>query len=103
MKYAILVCLMFSAHVQAGEHTVTQKDKKFSQTEIKIKVGDSISFKNDEKDVTHNVYSLGPTNEFELKSQAPGEVSKVEFKKPGTTDVECAIHTGMKLKVTVEK
>ena len=71
--------------------------------EIKIKVGDSINFKNDEKDITHNVFSLGPTNGFELKSQAPGKSSKVEFKTAGQTDVECTIHQNMKLKVIVEK
>lgn len=95
--------LVLTAVVFAKEHQIIQKDKAFNQKEIKIKVGDSIVFKNDEKDITHNVFSLGPVNEFELKSQKPGEASKVEFKKEGATEVECAIHTNMKLKVQVEK
>ncbi len=94
--------LLSSALSQANDVTIVQKDKKFDQTEIKIKKGDKIVFKNDEKDITHNVFSLGPKNAFELKTQAPGSTSTVEFKEPGTTEVECAIHTGMKLKVTVE-
>ena len=54
-------------------------------------------------DITHNVYSLGPRNAFELKTQAPKESSSVEFKEEGETEVECAIHPGMKLKVKVTK
>ncbi len=104
MKNLKCVCLTFfvSIAVQAKEAEIIQKDKKFSQKEIVLEVGDSISFKNEEKDITHNVFSLGPVNPFELKSQAPGQVSKVEFNKEGVTEVECAIHTGMKLKVTVK-
>lgn len=99
----IFIELLISPTIYAKDHLIIQKNKKFSQIDIVLNVGDSISFKNDEKDVTHNVYSLGPTNEFELKSQAPGQVSKVEFKTPGIADIECAIHTNMKLKVTVKK
>ncbi len=104
MKNLKYVCLTFfmSMAVQAKEVQIIQKDKKFSQKEIILDTGDSISFKNDEKDITHNVFSLGPVNSFELKSQPPGQVSKVEFNKEGVTEVECAIHTGMKLKVTVK-
>ena len=83
-------------------HQISQKDKKFSVTEIKVKAGDSIVFKNDEKELTHNVYSLGPKNAFDIKVQAPGKSSTVPFNEKGVTDVECAIHPNMKLKVTVE-
>jgi plastocyanin len=93
---------LLSSAALAADVTIIQKDKKFDKGEIKIKKGDKINFKNDEKDITHNVFSLGPKNAFELKTQAPGSTSTVEFKEPGSTDVECAIHTGMKLKVTVE-
>jgi plastocyanin len=93
---------LLSSAALAADVTIIQKDKKFDKGEIKIKKGDKINFKNDEKDITHNVFSLGPKNAFELKTQAPGSTSTVEFKEAGSTDVECAIHTGRKLKVTVE-
>jgi plastocyanin len=99
---AILVSLAWCAPGFAASYDIIQNDKKFDKTEIKIKAGDTIVFKNTEKDITHNVFSLGPTNAFELKTQAPGSSSPVKFDKKGTTDVECAIHTNMKLKVTVE-
>lgn len=86
----------------AAEIAVVQKDKQFDKKEVTIDVGDTINFKNDEKDITHNVFSLGPKNTFELKTQAPGKASAVTFKEEGETDVECAIHPGMKLKVKVK-
>lgn len=86
----------------AAEHAIVQKDKAFDKKEITVEVGDVINFKNSEKDITHNVFSLGPKNTFELKTQAPGKESAVTFKEEGDTDVECAIHPGMKLKVKVK-
>ncbi len=108
MKMTRATCLtlglaLLSTISQAGEHTVIQVNKGFDKKEITIKAGDTITFENKEKDITHNVYSLGPKNGFELKSQLPGQKSSVQFKEPGTTDVECAIHNNMKLKVNVTK
>ncbi len=94
--------LLTSSFAVSAEVSISQKNKKFDKTTIKIKKGDSILFKNDEKDITHNVFSLGPKNQFELKTQAPGAASSIKFDDVSTTEVECAIHTDMKLKVTVE-
>ena len=102
MKTAVIVTL-FVVQVQSADHVIVQKNKMFDQKTLKIKVGDSINFKNEEKEITHNVFSLGPKNSFELKSQAPGKASKVKFDSIGETEVECAIHQNMKLKVIVEK
>jgi plastocyanin len=99
---AVLVSLGLATTAGAATHDIVQNDKKFDKTEITVKAGDTINFKNSEKDITHNVFSLGPTNAFELKTQAPGSASAVKFDKPGVTEVECAIHTNMKLKVTVQ-
>jgi plastocyanin len=86
----------------AGEHTVIQKNRAFSQTEITIKVGDKISFRNADE-VTHNVFSLTPGMEFDIRRQAPGGVSDVAFDKEGVAEVRCSIHPKMKLIVTVKK
>ena len=98
---SMIIILAIASITFAAEHKVIQKNKAFDKKEISIKKGDTISFANDEKDITHNVYSLGPKNSFELKTQAPGTSSQVEFKEVGETEVECAIHPGMKLKVKV--
>jgi plastocyanin len=84
----------------AEEHLITQQDRAFSQREISIKVGESIVFKNDDQ-VTHNVFSVSPGMEFDIRRQAPGNSSTVAFKKPGVAEVRCSIHPKMKLIVTV--
>lgn len=88
-------------------HTIVQKDKKFSKDALTIKLGDTLVFQNDEADITHNVYSITPGNEFELKIQKPGTTTPilVDAKKHqvGEMLIECAIHPEMKLKVKIEK
>jgi plastocyanin len=85
----------------AADHEITQQDRHFSQTEITIKVGDTISFKNDDE-VTHNVFSTTPGMEFDLHRQAPGASSTIPFGKVGDSEVDCSIHPRMKLMVHVK-
>jgi plastocyanin len=85
----------------AADHEITQQDRHFSQTEITIKVGDTISFKNDDE-VTHNVFSTTPGMEFDLHRQAPGASSTIPFGKAGDAEVDCSIHPRMKLMVHVK-
>ena len=90
--------------VESGEMreiVVTQKDKQFLPTELKVRVGDSVSFRNDDP-FFHNVFSFSETRVFDLGSYPQGESRKVVFDKPGEVEVECAIHENMKLKITVE-
>jgi plastocyanin len=84
----------------AADHEISQSDRHFSQTEITIKVGDTISFKNDDE-VTHNVFSTTPGMEFDLHRQAPGASSTIPFNKAGDAEVDCSIHPRMKLLVHV--
>ena len=93
---------LVTVSAQAAEYSIVQKNKNFDKKEITVDIGDVINFKNEEEFSTHNVYSLGPKNLFELKTQAPGKISPVTFSEEGETEVECAIHPGMKLKVKVK-
>ena len=102
-----IVCLTISVLVvgmalQAADHEVVQKERSFSQAEISIKPGDSITFRNAD-DVTHNVFSMTPGMEFDLRRQAPGATSTVPFPKEGVAEVRCSIHPKMKLIVNVKK
>jgi plastocyanin len=97
---ALLVTL--AAPTQAKDVEVTQKNKQFSIKSLKIKVGDSVSFKNEDPFV-HNIFSLSDTKSFDLGSYPQGQSKAVTFDKPGTVEVECAIHPDMKLTITVEK
>lgn len=86
----------------AEDHPVTQKDRLFSVSEITIKPGDKLVFRNAD-DVSHNVFSITPGMEFDLRRQAPGASSIVPFDKEGVAEVRCSIHPRMKLIVTVKK
>ena len=86
----------------AEERQIGQKDRAFSQTEITIKRGDSIVFKNLD-DVTHNVFSMTPGMAFDIRRQAPGGSSSVPFNQEGVAEVRCSIHPKMKLAVIVKK
>lgn len=91
-----------AAIANAADHEVLQKDRLFSQAEITIKPGDTITFKNSD-DITHNVFSMTPGMEFDLRRQAPGATSTVPFPKEGVAEVRCSIHPKMKLIVNVKK
>ncbi len=103
-----LLCLLLPATFlgfaddEKADHTVIQKDKGFSQTEITVKPGEKIAFKNDDE-VTHNVFSNSKINAFNIKVQSPGSSSTISFADEGVTEVRCAIHPKMKLIVTVKK
>ena len=85
----------------AAEHTIGQKGKLFSQSEINIKVGDSVVFVNDDK-IPHNVMSMDANNKFNLGSLRPGSATPVTFKTAGNVEVICAIHPSMKMHVKVQ-
>ena len=97
---AIAMATLSAIPLLAADHEITQQDRHFSQTEITIKVGDTISFKNDDE-VTHNVFSITPGMEFDLHRQAPGASSTISFNKAGDAEVDCSIHPRMKLLVHV--
>jgi plastocyanin len=84
----------------AAEHLVGQKDKQFSVRQMKIKVGDSVKFRNDDS-FFHNVFSLSSTRSFDLGSYPKGESRSVTFDKAGKVDVECAIHPEMRMTIEV--
>jgi plastocyanin len=97
-----IIGLVFAGTADAATEGVTvyQEDKAFSEAEVTIKVGQSVTFTNKDP-VTHNVFSSTPGMAFDLKTQKPGESSSVTFDHAGTAEVMCAIHPQMKMKVEV--
>ena len=84
----------------ATEKTISQKGKVFSESEIAIKVGDTVVFVNDDN-VFHNVLSTHAENKFNLRSLKPGSSTPVTFKAAGEVQVLCAMHPSMKMLVKV--
>lgn len=105
LLFVLIPFVLGSAH--AGEILISQKNKKFSVVEVEAKIGDVLVFKNDEKDLSHNVYSITEDNDFDLKTQKAGETSKIvldgKSHKAGKMMIECAIHPTMKLVVNIKE
>lgn len=86
----------------AAEVQIDQKDKQFSKKLVKIKVGDTVEFKNSDT-VAHNIFSLSDVKSFDLGSYTPGQSKKLTFDKPGKVEVECSIHPNMQMVIEVQK
>lgn len=99
---SILILLTLTTQVQAATFTVLQKDKQFVPVALKIKVGDSINFTNEDP-FYHNVFSLSDTKNFDLGSFPKGQFKTVVFDKAGKVNVECAIHPNMHMEIEVTK
>lgn len=101
------VAVILTANVaHAEEHVVAQNNKTFmlkgaKVEKLTIKVGDSISFKNEDP-FFHNIFSLSDLKTFDLGSYPQGQAKSVVFEKAGMAEVECAIHPSMQLKVEVK-
>ncbi len=93
--------MLLSATTLAAEFEVGQKYKRFSVKELKIKMGDSVKFTNQDP-FFHNVFSLSVAKTFDLGSYPKGKFKTVTFDTAGKVEVECAIHPNMYLVITVE-
>lgn len=100
LSLLLAACLSLSA--AAGEIEVIQKDKQFSKKTVTVKVGDTVSFKNEDP-FAHNVFSLSDAKTFDLGSYPKGQSKSVSFDKPGQVEIECAIHPEMRMIVEVKK
>jgi plastocyanin len=98
----LLLPLALAAPAHAGDVVVTQKYKSFGRSEVSVRSGDRVVFRNEDT-VVHNIYSVSPGFEFEIKTQLPGQSSEERFVGAGEAEIRCAIHPQMKLKVKVEK
>jgi len=104
MRY-LLACIAIvacAAPAGAADHLVSQNGKAFSVAALKAKVGDTISFRNEDPFV-HNIFSLSDVQSFDLGTFAKGELRQVKLEKPGKIEVECAVHPEMRLVVEVGK
>ncbi|MBL8345323.1 MAG: methylamine utilization protein [Rubrivivax sp.] len=97
-----LASTLVVTHARAAEQVVSQKGKAFSVKKLKVKVGDSVKFLNEDP-FSHNVFSLSAAKSFDLGSYPQGGAKSVTFDKAGSIEVECAIHPDMALTIEVEK
>jgi plastocyanin len=78
----------------ADEVTVTMAGAKYLPASLRLKVGDTIRFINDDN-VDHNVFV--PTKGFsvDIGKQEPGKELTLSVVKAGKFDVECVLHQHM--------
>lgn len=79
---------------------IGQKDKKFSVDQLAVKVGETVTFTNEDP-FFHNVFSLSPAATFDLGSYPQGESRSVTFDEAGVVHIECAIHPSMQMVIEV--
>lgn len=90
------------AAAAAAKHEVAQKHKRFSVQRLKVKVGDTVHFPNEDP-FFHNIFSLSDAATFDLGSYPKGESRSVTLDEPGMVEVECAIHPTMQMTIEVEE
>jgi plastocyanin len=103
---SILLTVILSANANADETEIGLLDMAFMRgldviTTIDIKVGDKLSFKNNDP-FNHDIYSASAATAFDLGVYPKGQSKVVKFDKPGKIDVECSIHETMHLTVNVK-
>jgi len=88
-----------SSSQPAAQSTVGMKNIKFQPEAIRVKVGQEITWTNDES-VPHDVAA---TSGAEFKSETFGKGATFKFTptKAGTIEYECTLHPGMDGRVEV--
>lgn len=80
---------------------VSQIDKLFSPSSIRLKAGQTLTVLNDDTR-THNVRIYSPKLDFNSGAQEPKETVTISFPDAGTFEAFCGIHPSMRLRVQVE-
>lgn len=97
---AVIGALGAATAAWAATFTVAMKNGQFSNKSIKIKVGDSVGFKNMDS-YLHNPYSLSNIQSFNLGAYPQGQTKIEVFSRPGTVSVGCAIHPNEKMTIQI--
>ncbi len=103
--YTVLGTIMVAsiALARAANTNIIQAGQAFSETDISIKVGDHVTFANQD-DVNHNILVQTGDDDDDAKDmgiEPPGGNIDVPFDKAGKFKIRCHIHPSMKLSVTV--
>jgi plastocyanin len=69
---------------------------------LALNVGDTVRFKKQDPFI-HDAFSLSEVKTFDFGSYPQRQSRIVTLDKPGTVEVECTIHPGMKMEIDVQK
>lgn len=82
----------------AGGTTVVLKDIAFKPERLSVKVGDTVTWRFEDKGIPHNVVADDDSFKSEIKDSGTFEHT---FDKAGTFSYTCTVHPGMKGSVEV--
>ena len=99
----VLASFATAGDALAKEYVIVQKDKAFIPAMLDVKVGDTLTFANEEgKKIKHNVYTEDKEFKYlKIKLQKPGEKNSIVVQSAGTVEVRCAMHPKMKLVLNI--
>ena len=100
LALAVAVAFAPPAPAANGVAEVRIENYKFDPPELKVKVGTTVKWVNNEKRASHSVIWLGPGG-FESERMFPGESVQRKFDQPGTYAYSCGPHPEMKATVVV--
>ena len=97
---ALLSCAAAAAPLasEGGSASVSIANKKYDPATINIKVGDTVTWTNND-DHDHTV--VADDGSFKSDKLGNGDIFQHQFKKAGTYSYSCAYHPRMKGKVIV--
>ena len=97
-----VAAMLVTAQAATNEIIISQEGKKFVPGQVQAKVGDTLTFINNEKRKRHNIYTRSDGFRYlKIKKQKPGDKDSVTIKNSGTAVIRCALHPKMKLTVVV--
>jgi len=82
-----------AAPSKAGDVKVSMKDIQFEPKAVKAKVGQTVTWTNDES-VEHNVVAKSGAD-FSSKAFGLGKMFTAKVEEPGKIDYVCTLHPGM--------
>lgn len=97
---AVAGCLAAAAAFAGPATEVRIADYKYQPAELKVKVGTTVKWINDEKRTSHSILFTGPAG-FESERIFPGESWSRTFDRPGAYPYTCGPHPEMKGMVEV--
>ena len=80
--------------------SISQLDRTFTPTRVRIRRGERLWFLNNDAR-THNIRVFDDKLDFDSGAQEPGETVEIAFPKAGSYLVFCGIHPKMELTVDV--
>lgn len=96
---SLAICVGSTVALASGTHNIGQAGLEFSQRKLKVTVGDTVVFKNDDG-VRHNI--IVAKMRFNSGMQYPGEDAVLMFDKAGAFKVRCGLHPKMRLTIFAE-